>query len=60
MKIAPLHHALKKEEWAEPIIVHTGQHYDLNMSNAFFRDLELPEPHIHLDVGSGTHAEQTV
>jgi UDP-N-acetylglucosamine 2-epimerase (non-hydrolysing) len=59
MKIAPLYHALKKEEWAEPMIVHTGQHYDLNMSDAFFRDLCLPDPHIHLGVGSGTHAEQT-
>ena len=59
MKIAPLYHALKKEPWAEPVIVHTGQHYDLNMSDVFFQDLELPEPDIHLGVGSGTHAEQT-
>jgi UDP-N-acetylglucosamine 2-epimerase (non-hydrolysing) len=59
MKIAPLYHALKKTDWAEPVIVHTGQHYDLNMSEAFFRDLMLPEPHHHLGVGSGTHAEQT-
>ncbi len=59
MKIAPLYHALKKEPWAEPVIVHTGQHYDLNMSDVFFQDLQLPEPEIHLGVGSGTHAEQT-
>ncbi|NPV04879.1 MAG: UDP-N-acetylglucosamine 2-epimerase (non-hydrolyzing) [Syntrophaceae bacterium] len=59
MKIAPLYHALRREEWAEPLIVHTGQHYDVNMSDAFFRDLMLPEPHHHLGVGSGTHAEQT-
>jgi UDP-N-acetylglucosamine 2-epimerase (non-hydrolysing) len=59
MKIAPLYHALKKEAWAEPVIVHTGQHYDLNMSDVFFEDLRIPEPHIHLGVGSGTHAEQT-
>jgi len=59
MKVAPLFHALSKEPWAEPIIVHTGQHYDLNMSDVFFLDLNLPEPHIHLGVGSGTHAEQT-
>lgn len=59
MKIAPLYHALKKQTWSEPIIVHTGQHYDLNMSDAFFCDLKLPNPYIHLDVGSGTHAEQT-
>jgi UDP-N-acetylglucosamine 2-epimerase (non-hydrolysing) len=59
MKIAPLFHALKKEPWADPQIVHTGQHYDINMSDSFFQDLQLPEPHIHLGVGSGTHAEQT-
>jgi len=59
MKIAPLYHALKKEPWAEPVIVHTGQHYDLNMSDVFFQDLGLPEPDIHLGVGSGTHAEQS-
>jgi UDP-N-acetylglucosamine 2-epimerase (non-hydrolysing) len=59
MKIAPLYHALKKTDWAEPVIVHTGQHYDLNMSDAFFKDLLLPEPHHHLGVGSGSHAEQT-
>jgi len=59
MKIAPLYHALKKESWAQPVIVHTGQHYDLNMSDVFFQDLNLPAPDIHLGVGSGTHAEQT-
>jgi UDP-N-acetylglucosamine 2-epimerase (non-hydrolysing) len=59
MKVAPLYHALKKEAWARPVIVHTGQHYDTNMSDAFFEDLGLPKPDIHLGVGSGTHAEQT-
>jgi UDP-N-acetylglucosamine 2-epimerase (non-hydrolysing) len=59
MKVAPLYHALKQESWARPIIVHTGQHYDLNMSDAFFKDLGMPEPDIYLRVGSGTHAEQT-
>jgi UDP-N-acetylglucosamine 2-epimerase (non-hydrolysing) len=59
MKIAPLYHALLKEDWAEPLIVHTGQHYDLNMSDVFFQDLLLPEPHLHLGIGSGSHAEQT-
>ena len=58
MKIAPLYHALSRETWADPVIVHTGQHYDINMSDAFFQDLELPEPQIHLGVGSGSHAEQ--
>lgn len=59
MKIAPLYHALVKESWCDPKLVHTGQHYDPNMSDAFFRDLNMPKPHIHLGVGSGTHAEQT-
>ena len=59
MKIAPLYHALKKRAWAEPLIVHTGQHYDINMSDTFFEDLDLPAPDFHLGVGSGTHAEQT-
>jgi len=59
MKVAPLYHALKNETWAQPVIVHTGQHYNLNMSDAFFKDLNLPEPHIHLGIGSGSHAEQT-
>jgi len=59
MKIAPLYHALAREPWCRPQIVHTGQHYDANMSDAFFRDLGLPPPHFHLEVGSGTHAEQT-
>jgi len=59
MKVAPLYHALRTETWAEPVIVHTGQHYDSNMSGAFFDDLRLPEPDIHLGVNSGSHAEQT-
>ena len=59
MKIAPLYHALKKEKWADSRIIHTGQHYDVNMSDAFFTDLNLPEPNLHLCVGSGTHAAQT-
>lgn len=59
MKIAPLYHALLREDWCRVSIVHTGQHYDYNMSESFFRDLKLPEPDCHLEVGSGTHAEQT-
>jgi UDP-N-acetylglucosamine 2-epimerase (non-hydrolysing) len=59
MKIAPLYHALAREAWCRVAIVHTGQHYDYNMSESFFRDLKLPEPDFHLEVGSGSHAEQT-
>lgn len=59
MKIAPIYHHLKIQEWASPHIIHTGQHYDINMSDSFFRDLNLPEPYINLGIGSGTHAEQT-
>ena len=59
IKIAPLYHALAKEPWVKTSIVHTGQHYDLNMSDTFFQNLGLPEPDIHLNIGSGTHAEQT-
>lgn len=59
MKVAPLYHALKKEPWASPVIVHTGQHYDHNMSGAFFDQLGLPAPEVNLGVGSGSHAEQT-
>ncbi|MBT8441801.1 MAG: UDP-N-acetylglucosamine 2-epimerase (non-hydrolyzing) [Gammaproteobacteria bacterium] len=60
MKVAPLYHALEKEPDVFDVhIVHTGQHYDANMSDSFFADLGMPEPHFHLGVGSGTHAEQT-
>ncbi len=59
MKVAPLYHAAVATDWVDPVIVHTGQHYDANMSDAFFRDLRLPSPHFHLGIGSGTHAEQT-
>jgi UDP-N-acetylglucosamine 2-epimerase (non-hydrolysing) len=60
MKIAPLYHALAAaRDWAAPVIVHTGQHYDANMSDAFFADLALPAPDFNLEIGSGSHAEQT-
>jgi len=58
MKIAPLHAALS-ERGASPRIIHTGQHYDERMSDVFFRQLGLPEPHVNLGVGSDTHARQT-
>jgi UDP-N-acetylglucosamine 2-epimerase (non-hydrolysing) len=59
MKIAPLCHALAKESWCSVRLVHTGQHYDPNMSDSFFRDLRIPAPDFHLEIGSGSHAEQT-
>ena len=58
MKIAPLYHALNKEDWCTVHIIHTGQHYDANMSDSIFADLMLPEPHFHLGIGSGSHAHQ--
>jgi len=60
MKVAPLYHAFLKESgWATPVLVHTGQHYDYSMSAAFFADLGLPDPNVNLEIGSGSHAEQT-
>ena len=58
MKIAPLYHALKQRDWCAPLIVHTGQHYDLGMSDVFFQDLGLPKPDYSLGIGGGSHAEQ--
>jgi UDP-N-acetylglucosamine 2-epimerase (non-hydrolysing) len=65
MKIAPLLRAIQKHNSTspsnpiQPILVHTGQHYDYEMSQIFFEDLDLPAPDIHLGIGSGSHAEQT-
>jgi UDP-N-acetylglucosamine 2-epimerase (non-hydrolysing) len=64
MKIAPLIRAIedfnrRNGARIRTLLVHTGQHYDANMSDAFFRDLQLPSPDVHLGVGSGSHGEQT-
>lgn len=59
MKIAPLFKTAAEYPAMDCRIVHTGQHYDYEMSQAFFDDLRLPEPHFFLDAGSGTHAQQT-
>lgn len=60
MKMAPIIAAIgRRSGEATQILVHTGQHYDEAMSASFFRDLEIPPPDINLEIGSGTHAEQT-
>ncbi len=59
MKIAPLMREMSKFDEFEQVLVHTGQHYDKNMSDSFFKDLEIPEPDYNLGVGSASHAVQT-
>jgi UDP-N-acetylglucosamine 2-epimerase (non-hydrolysing) len=59
MKIAPLVEAMSRARSVQPILVHTGQHYDERMSKLFFGDLEIPKPDVNLEVGSGSHAVQT-
>jgi UDP-N-acetylglucosamine 2-epimerase (non-hydrolysing) len=66
MKAAPMLVAIRRHneraaaaEQIQPVLVHTGQHYDEAMSGSFFSDLELPKPDVHLGVGSGSHAVQT-
>jgi len=59
IKAAPLIHELNNES-INNIIVHTGQHYDYNMSKTFFEELDIPEPNYHLGAGGGSHTTQTV
>jgi UDP-N-acetylglucosamine 2-epimerase (non-hydrolysing) len=59
MKAAPVMSALRQRPNATQTLVHTGQHYDKNMSDVFFEQLEIPAPDVNLEVGSGTHAQQT-
>jgi UDP-N-acetylglucosamine 2-epimerase (non-hydrolysing) len=59
MKVAPVMNALKTREHVVQTLVHTGQHYDANMSDVFFAQLGIPAPDVNLAVGSGTHARQT-
>jgi UDP-N-acetylglucosamine 2-epimerase (non-hydrolysing) len=58
MKVAPVLRALKQHP-VQQLLVHTGQHYDVNMSDIFFQQLDIPAPDINLEVGSGSHTEQT-
>ena len=63
MKVAPIIEAIEKEKRngknIDYRLVHTGQHYDKNMSGSFFEELDIPQPHVNLDAGGGTQAEQT-
>lgn len=58
MKIAPILHALRRRELPY-FLVHTGQHYDANMSQVFFDELRMPKPDVYLGIGSDSHARQT-
>jgi UDP-N-acetylglucosamine 2-epimerase (non-hydrolysing) len=59
MKVAPVLSALKQYPKIKQTLIHTGQHYDSNMSDVFFQQLEIPAPDVNLGVGSGSHARQT-
>lgn len=59
VKVAPLVDEMSRHPGMEPILVHTGQHYDYEMSRAFFEDLQIPAPHVNLGVNSGTAVAQT-
>ena len=59
MKIAPIMRAFNACGNFETLLVHTGQHYDENMSKLFFDELNIPKPDVNLEVGSGSHAVQT-
>jgi UDP-N-acetylglucosamine 2-epimerase (non-hydrolysing) len=58
-KIAPLMREMQRHPEIEPILVHTGQHYDEALSDIFFRQMGIPTPQVNLEVGSGSHAAQT-
>src|SRR5260370_26964 len=58
-KISPLLREMQRHPEIEPILVHTGQHYDETLSDIFFRQMGIPAPHVNLEVGSGSHAAQT-
>jgi UDP-N-acetylglucosamine 2-epimerase (non-hydrolysing) len=59
VKAAPVYHALQQRGSTRQLIVHTGQHYDINMSDVFFQQLGIPAPDANLQVGSGSHGQQT-
>lgn len=59
IKMAPVIQTAHKNSKIEPIVIHSGQHYDYSMDKIFFEDLRLPPPNVNLNIGSGSHAEQT-
>jgi UDP-N-acetylglucosamine 2-epimerase (non-hydrolysing) len=59
MKMAPIHRLMQQHPAFDPVLIHTGQHYDERMSRIFFEELQMPQPDLYLGVGSGSHAEQT-
>lgn len=59
VKAATVSRVLRRTRGLHEVLVHTGQHYDRNMSRVFFRELEIPSPHANLGIGSGTHGAQT-
>ncbi|MDP8226112.1 MAG: UDP-N-acetylglucosamine 2-epimerase (non-hydrolyzing) [Candidatus Celaenobacter polaris] len=59
MKVGPVYFELKKHSRYTPLLIHTGQHYDKNLSEIFFEQLGFPKPDVYLGVGSGTHGVQT-
>ena len=62
VKAAVLSRLVRSEEYrgrASEFLVHTGQHYDENMSDVFFREMDIPEPDVNLGIGGGTHGKMT-
>lgn len=59
VKAAVLSRAISKDTDVEEVLVHTGQHYDANMSDVFFEEMEIPKPQYHLDIKSSFHGEMT-
>ncbi|BBM72064.1 hypothetical protein RmaAA338_09290 [Rhodothermus marinus] len=59
IKAAAVSRVLRAEPGVQEVLVHTGQHYDDNMSRVFFEELEIPEPDYHLGIGGGTHGQNT-